>query len=235
MKNTSLLKIHPSSCVTMGRGLRLTSVTVKCCHVVRQLYYQTWVKVWKCRGVIKNKHTTRTTNMRNLSWESVSSLINRFRDAGLVCHTTFQKQSNHCYLLDFFRIPFRGALLFLLAGASSKRLLCSACVSKLSFLASVRSFSNLSRALKCCACKYKLCSIAKRSLLSNSSTRLLSSTGEGACLAWAEWPSSFKRSSCVTSCLAPLSSMWLNTRKHTYWLWNERILVTCGIFHRKAL
>lgn len=135
----------------------------------------------------KNKHTTRTTNMRNYPRESVSSLINRFRDAGLVCHTKFQElKSNHCYLLDFFRIPFRGALLFLLAGASSKRLLWSACVSKLSFLACVRSFSNLSRALKCCACKYKLCSIAKRSLLSNSSTRLLSSTGEGACLVWAE-------------------------------------------------
>lgn len=38
----------------------------------------------------KNKHTTRTTNMRNLPRESVSSLINRFRDAGVVCHTTFQ-------------------------------------------------------------------------------------------------------------------------------------------------
>jgi len=115
-------------------------------------------------------------------------------------------------LLDFFRIPLSGFGFFCLLGAS-KRLRWIACDSKLSSWACLRSFSNLSSALKCWACKYRLCSMAKRSRFSNSSTRLFSSTGEEACLLDAKSPGSFPRSSRVWPFLAPLSRIWLRTRK----------------------
>ena len=131
---------------------------------------------------------------------------------------------NYTYPLVFFKIPFSGFVLFSLAGAT-RRLWWRACDSKLSSLALVRSFSNLSSALKCCACKYKLCSIAKRSLFSNSSTRRLSSTGEGMCLLKPKWAVSFDRLSCAVPFLAPLCRMWLKKRKK--WFMYQSMKLIC--------